>query len=120
MAKDLEISLLLDFYGDLLTQKQREVIELYYNEDLSLAEIAEHSHITRQGVRDSIKRAENQLAEYEDALRLKVRFDDIRGHVSKIERYLNEIVKENDKSINSAKVKQLADKIKNEISGIGI
>ena len=61
MAKNLEISFLLDFYGDMLTDKQRDVVELYYNEDLSLAEIAAHSGITRQGVRDSIKRAEGQL-----------------------------------------------------------
>ena len=65
MAKNLEISFLLDFYGDMLTDKQRDVVELYYNEDLSLAEIAAHSGITRQGVRDSIKRAEGQLLEYE-------------------------------------------------------
>ena len=61
MAKDLEISFLLDFYGDMLTEKQREVIEFYYNEDLSLSEIADNEGITRQGVRDSIKRAEAQL-----------------------------------------------------------
>ena len=63
MAKNLEITVLYDFYGDLLTEKQQEVIELYYNEDLSLAEIASLSGITRQGVRDSIKRAEGQLTE---------------------------------------------------------
>lgn len=56
MAKDLSISYLLDFYGQMLTDKQREVTEFYYNDDLSLAEIADHCHITRQGVRDSIKR----------------------------------------------------------------
>ena len=49
MAKDLEISFLLDFYGDMLTEKQREVIEFYYNEDLSLSEIADNEGITRQG-----------------------------------------------------------------------
>jgi predicted DNA-binding protein YlxM (UPF0122 family) len=74
MAKDIKISLLLDFYGDMLTPKQREVAELYYNEDLSLAEIAQHSGITRQGVRDSIKRAEFQLLEYENVLGLHGRF----------------------------------------------
>ena len=65
MAKDLKISFLLDFYGEMLTQKQREVIEYYYNDDLSLAEIADNEGITRQGVRDSIKRAEAQLLEME-------------------------------------------------------
>ena len=74
MAKNLEISFLLDFYGDMLTDKQRDVVELYYNEDLSLAEIAAHSGITRQGVRDSIKRAEGQLLEYEERLHLAARF----------------------------------------------
>ena len=68
MAKNMEISLLFDFYGDMLTEKQRDVVELYYNDDLSLAEIAENEGITRQGVRDSIKRAEAQLLEMEDRL----------------------------------------------------
>ena len=66
MAKDLHITFLLDFYGDMLTDKQREVVECYYNEDLSLAEIAEEKGITRQGVRDAIKRAEQQLIEMEE------------------------------------------------------
>ena len=57
MAKDLRITFLLDFYGDMLTEKQREVVECYYNEDLSLAEIAEEKGITRQGVRDGIMNA---------------------------------------------------------------
>ena len=51
MAKNLEISYLLDFYSEMLTQKQREVIEYYYNDDLSLSEIAMNEGITRQGVR---------------------------------------------------------------------
>ena len=71
MAKDLEISFLLDFYGDMLTEKQREVIEFYYNEDLSLSEIADNEGITRQGVRDSIKRAEAQLLDMEQRLGLE-------------------------------------------------
>lgn len=74
MAKNMEISLLLDFYGDMLTDKQRDAVELYYNDDLSLAEIAENEGITRQGVRDSIKRAESQLLEMEDRLGLARRF----------------------------------------------
>ena len=68
--KNLEVAVLLDFYSELLTEKQRDVIDLYYNEDLSLAEIAEHENITRQGVRDSIKRGEQVLFEMEQALRL--------------------------------------------------
>ena len=73
-GKPLEMSLLFDFYGETLTEKQRELFDLYYNEDLSLAEIAEHAGITRQGVRDSIKRAEHALREMEDKLGLVARY----------------------------------------------
>ena len=65
MSKNLQISYLLDFYGDMLTDKQQEVMEQYYNDDLSLAEIAANLGITRQGVRDSIKRGEGILLELE-------------------------------------------------------
>ncbi|MEG0396344.1 MAG: sigma factor-like helix-turn-helix DNA-binding protein, partial [Oscillospiraceae bacterium] len=65
MAKNLDISFLLDFYGDVLTDKQREVMQQYYNDDLSLSEIAENFSITRQGVRDSIKRGEGTILELE-------------------------------------------------------
>lgn len=74
MSKNLQITLLLDFYGDMLTDKQRDVIELYYDEDLSLAEIAETAGITRQGVRDSIKRGEQILLDMESKLGLLDKF----------------------------------------------
>jgi predicted DNA-binding protein YlxM (UPF0122 family) len=96
MAKNLEISFLLDFYGDMLTEKQRAVIEYYYNDDLSLSEIADNEGITRQGVRDSIKRAEQQLLEMEERLGLARRFREmrdgreaIRASASNIEEYNN-------------------------------
>ena len=73
-GKPLEMSLLFDFYGETLTEKQRELFDLYYNEDLSLAEIAENYGITRQGVRDSIKRAEHALREMEEKLGLVARY----------------------------------------------
>ena len=84
MAKNLEISFLLDFYGDMLTEKQRNVVELYYNEDLSLAEIAVHSQITRQGVRDSITRAEGILLDLEERLGLAKRFRTIQEGLDRI------------------------------------
>lgn len=74
MGKNLEIALLLDFYGEMLTEKQRDMVHYYYNDDLSLAEIAENEGITRQGVRDSIKRAEAQMLEMEERLGLYRRF----------------------------------------------
>ncbi|MBR4555426.1 MAG: putative DNA-binding protein [Ruminococcus sp.] len=71
MNKNLATSDLLDIYGQLLTEKQRDMLELYYNDDLSLSEIAEHYEISRQGVHDSIKRGEETLEEYEKILGLK-------------------------------------------------
>ena len=63
MAKDLEMGYLLDFYGEVLTEKQREMLRQYYNDDLSLSEIGENFGITRQGARDAIKHGENALKE---------------------------------------------------------
>ncbi len=68
MAKDLKFSALLDIYGGVLTEKQKDMLELYYNEDLSLSEIAEQAGISRQGVRDSIKRGEETLSELEEKI----------------------------------------------------
>ena len=94
LAKDLNIALLLDFYGELLTEKQRDMIELYYDEDLSLGEIAETAKITRQGVRDSIKRGEQQLFEYEEKLGLAAKFQKISELLEKIDNLANDINKE--------------------------
>lgn len=68
MDKKVEVSMLLQIYGKLLTEKQYRVIDYYYNEDLSLSEIAENEEITRQGVRDIIKKGEKKLFEYEEKL----------------------------------------------------
>lgn len=84
MAKDLKISVLLDFYGEMLTEKQREVVELYYNEDLSLGEIAQIAQITRQGVRDSIKRAEAVLLDFEQRLHLAQKFRQVEEDLERI------------------------------------
>jgi len=78
MSKDLRVSILLDFYGDILTQTQRETVDAYYNQDMSLAEIAEDRAISRQGVRDTIKRAEQLLIGMEDRLGLARRFQDVQ------------------------------------------
>ena len=62
----VEMSVLFDYYGALLTEKQRECYDLYYNEDLSLAEIAELKGISRQGAWDNIRHAEQNLIEFEE------------------------------------------------------
>ena len=67
-SNTFQMSLLFDFYGELLTEKQRELFDLYYNEDLSLAEIADHAGISRQGVRDAIVRSEGLLRGAEERL----------------------------------------------------
>lgn len=66
----IRLSLLCDIYGSLLSEKQRNALDLYCNEDLSLSEIAENTGISRQGVRDQLTHAETQLTFYEDALGL--------------------------------------------------
>lgn len=71
-----EIALWLDFYSQLLTERTREVLELHYNEDMSLSEIAEHLGITRQGVHDKIIKGVAQLSGYETRLGLAKRFLD--------------------------------------------
>ena len=84
MEKNIEVSLLLDFYGELLKQSRRKVIELYYNEDLSLSEIADQIGITRQGVRDNIKRCEQQLFDFEKKLGLFKRFKELENGLDEI------------------------------------
>ena len=68
MEKNVKISMLWQIYGKLLTEKQYEYIDYYYNNDLSLSEIAENDNITRQAVRDIIKKGERKLFEYEEKL----------------------------------------------------
>ena len=68
--KNLQIGYLLDFYGDILPERKRAVMDMYYNEDLSLAEIAAEIDISRQGVRDIIKKTEEELYFYENKLGL--------------------------------------------------
>ncbi len=79
--KNLEIGYLLDFYGDILPERRRDIMELYYNDDLSLAEIAEQLGITRQGVRECIKKTETELFFYEEKLGLRRRLTEAEARV---------------------------------------
>ena len=114
-GKNYELAMLLDFYGELLTEKQREAMDLYYNEDLSLAEIAEPLAISRQGVRDSIKRGEKQLEDLENTLGLAKRFREIKQEVVDIGEMFCELKTYIDTYIHSAKlsaaVSEMAQKI---------
>ena len=83
--KDMKVDYLLDFYGSLLSDKQREILEMYYQEDMSLAEIASLMEMTRQGVHDNIKRGEREIISLEEKLRLKDRFLAILKSLDKID-----------------------------------
>lgn len=78
------MAMLFDFYGDMLTDRQKEFYDLYYNEDLSLGEIAENYNITRQGVRDVIVRAEAVLTELEDKTGLIKRFHTMQTQLEQV------------------------------------
>ena len=84
MEDVFKIVMLLDFYGQLLTKKQYEVLDLHYNGDYSLSEIAEHMNISRQGVHDNIKRGRSLLGSYEKRLGLLTRFIEQKKKTEKI------------------------------------
>ena len=88
MEDRVEISLLMDFYGPLLTEKQKSIMELYYNEDLSLAEIAELNNTSRQAIHDLIKRCYKQFLAYESKLNL---LEKSLGKEKKIIKFLDSI-----------------------------
>lgn len=81
MEKRVELSLLMDFYGPLLTAHRRQVLEMYLNEDMGLQEIADSLGISRQGVHEAVKTASNQLLKYEDTLGIARRYTGIRKEV---------------------------------------
>ena len=112
VAKDLNMTILLDFYGDMLTPKQREFLDYYYNQDLSLSEIAANVGITRQGVRDAIKRAECQLTDMEERLRLVERFHEVQKGLAEIMDCPTQISAENRKSGLSREINDLSVRIK--------
>ena len=86
------MAMLYDFYGDVLTDRQKEFYDLYYNEDLSLGEIAENYGITRQGVRDVIVRAEAVLTELEDKTGLIKRFHTMHRQLEQVQADARQVV----------------------------
>lgn len=79
-----EMCLLFDFYGSLLSERQRDVLDLYYNDDLSLSEIAENLSITRQAVRDAVLHGEDYLRLLEEKLGMAERFKEVRAIAARI------------------------------------
>ena len=96
MAKDMKLALLLDFYGGLLTEKQESVLDGYYNQDLSLAEIAEEMGISRQGVMAFLRQGEKHLRSFEENLGLAEKFSEISEGIDEMRRLI-QTIKEDDK-----------------------
>lgn len=111
MAKDLSITILMDFYGAMLTDKRYDALDMYYNQDMSLGEIAEELEISRQGVRDSVKHGEKQLMDYEEKLNLAERFMKIRDKISRI----NNILDQTEHFDSMDEIKSILNEIENSI-----
>lgn len=112
------MTMLFDFYGELLTERQKEFFDLYYNEDLSLAEIAENAGISRQGVRDVIVRAEAAMQEIEDKTGIIRRFESQRPHLDAIEAAAAEVKTINYRRYDDPRLTELADLICAEVSSL--
>lgn len=125
VKKLVEIGILFDFYGKLLSKRQYTSIELYYIHDLSLTEIGEELNISRQGVYDTLKRAEQKLYEYEDTLGLINKFNYKIREIDKIDKITKEIEKES-QNINNQKIlekskalREIVEKIKDSGQEVG-
>ena len=111
------MAMLFDFYGDLLTERQREFYDLYYNEDLSLAEIAENYGISRQGVRDVIVRAEAAMSEIEEKTHIIRRFHQSRAAIAAIDAAADALLRAVDeRSYGDAMLDELARTIKENVA----
>lgn len=111
------MAMLFDFYGDLLTERQREFYDLYYNEDLSLAEIAENYGISRQGVRDVIVRAEAAMTEIEDKTHIIRRFQQSRQAIAAISQTADKLLQSIDRrSYSDAMLDEIARTIKENVA----
>ena len=104
----LEYSILFDYYGTMLTETQQNICDMYYNQNLSLTEIAQEMGITKQGVRDALKKAEKLLLKHESNLHIKEKNEQIGLLVQSIEEFLNDTkLSENEKD----KISELAEQI---------
>lgn len=114
MDKNVKISILSELYGKLLTEKQEQFINDYYNNDLSLSEIAENNNITRQAVRDILKKGEKKLFEYEEKLKFMKRTLNQEKRIGKILFELTKIQKE----YSDKQVANVLENIKKELNSL--
>ena len=115
MDKILKKSLLYDFYGELLTDHQKNIYEQVVVDDLSISEIAANQGISRQGIHDLVKRCEKILEGYENKLHLVERFLSIGKNIKEIEALLNQCDKENEENAIISKVRKLSKEILEEL-----
>lgn len=92
--KDMTIPLLVDLYGQVLSERKRELLDYYYNEDYSLSEIAEITGISRQGIRESVKKSETELRELDASLQLVKRTQTLETKIRAVEEQLNDLLSE--------------------------
>ncbi|MEF9970715.1 MAG: YlxM family DNA-binding protein [Oscillospiraceae bacterium] len=111
--KTLEMTMLLDFYGELLTEKQRSCFSMHYNEDFSLGEIAEIMEISRQGARDLIVRAEQTLTKTEEKTGLIKRFSQEQAVFDKMDTQLKKL-----STLCQGEAKQIAENLLTELNSI--
>jgi predicted DNA-binding protein YlxM (UPF0122 family) len=110
IEKTMRVNLLYDFYGDLLTEKQRRIVEMYYVEDLSLSEIAEQVDASRQAVYDVLRRAVQQLEDYESKLQLVARHGEKRALAGQLLAALDQsVLPEADKRRMTRMIRELVD-----------
>ena len=114
MEKNVQISILTELYKNLLTKKQYEILDDYYNNDLSLTEIAQNNDITRQAVRDILKKGEKKLFEYEEKLMFMKR---TLNQEKKIEKVLKELTKIQ-RDYSDSQVASVLENIKKELNDL--
>ena len=114
MEKNVKLSILCELYGELLTKKQYQIINDYYNNDLSLSEIAQNNNITRQAVRDILKKGENKLFEYEEKLNFMKR---TLNQEKKIQKVLSELTKIQE-DYSDKQVENVLENIKKELNSL--
>lgn len=104
MEKNIEISILPQIYKDILTEKQFEILDQYYNNDYSLSEIAENYNITRQAVRDNIKNGESKLYDLENKLGIMKKNEKQQKIIEDIITKLDNLEIKDKEKINSIKI----------------
>ena len=109
------VNLLFDFYGKLLTKRQKEAMELYYEENLSLSEIADEFQISRQGVHDALKNAEKALKGYEEKLGLVEKLQASRQAIEEIDAEIDELTADCSDERTAAKLQRIKDIIDKEL-----